>query len=113
VGPKTAARVLDRLATAGDPAEALLAMQAPAGCAAEWVGFANSFLTLRTTSPGWPAELELVNRWYEPHLVRRYENGEARQGDLRQLEAIAATFPRVNASYRADPIPAQPAMRRA
>ena len=37
--------------------------------------------------------LELVNRWYEPHLVRRHENAEARQGDLRQLEAIAATFP--------------------
>ena len=93
VGPKTAARVLDMLATTNDPAGALLAMQAPAGCAEEWGGFANSFLTLRTTSPGWPAELELVNRWYEPHLVRRHENAEARQGDLRQLEAIAATFP--------------------
>ena len=60
VGPKTAARVLDTFATADEPVRALLAMQAPAGCAAEWDGFANSFLALRTTSPGWPAELELV-----------------------------------------------------
>ena len=92
VGPKTASRVLEALATTDDPTGALLAMKAPSGCADEWHGFASSFLTLRTASPGWPAELELVSRWYEPHLIRRYENPEARQGDLRQLEAIAATF---------------------
>jgi DNA helicase-2/ATP-dependent DNA helicase PcrA len=92
VGPKTAARPRQR---SPQPTIRLghCSMQAPAGRAEEWGGFVNSYFSLRTTSPGWPAELELVNRWYEPHLVRRHENAEARQGDLRQLEAIAAAFP--------------------
>lgn len=92
VGPKTAARILDSLANAGDPTAAIAALPPPAGAAAEWAAFATTFYTLRVQSPGWPAQIELVSRWYEPHLVRRYENADIRLGDLRQLEAIAAGY---------------------
>jgi DNA helicase-2/ATP-dependent DNA helicase PcrA len=91
VGPKTASRVLDAIADS-DPAAVIGAMAPPSGGAEEWTAFAASFATLRAESPGWPAELELVNRWYEPHLSRRHEDAEVRQGDLRQLEAIAAGY---------------------
>jgi DNA helicase II / ATP-dependent DNA helicase PcrA len=39
---------------------------------------------------GWPAELEAVRAWYEPHLERLHEDAGARRADLEQLEAIAA-----------------------
>jgi DNA helicase-2/ATP-dependent DNA helicase PcrA len=68
-------------------------MLAPQGGSAEWEAFAASFRLLRAGSTGWPAELELVNRWYEPHLQRRHENADVRLADLRQLEAIAAGYP--------------------
>lgn len=92
VGPKTAARLLDGLASASDPAAALASMPAPPGGAEDWVQFAATFRVLCQQSPGWPAELEVVSRWYEPQLRRRHDNAEAREGDLRQLEAIAAGY---------------------
>ena len=48
---------------------------------------------LRDAQPGWPAEMDLVTRWYEPHLQRIYEDAHVRQGDLVQLRRIAATYP--------------------
>jgi hypothetical protein len=40
-----------------------------------------------------PAELELVSRWYAPHLERRHEDAKAREADLLQLAQIASTYP--------------------
>ena len=42
---------------------------------------------------GWPAELDLVRRWYEPHLDRIHEDARLRQADLLQLAQIAAAYP--------------------
>ena len=92
VGPKTAARTLDALASSMDPAATIAALPPPAGAAEEWAAFVATFNTLRAQPPGWPAEIELVSRWYEPHLIRRHENADIRAGDLRQLEAIAAGY---------------------
>ena len=92
VGPKTAANTLDAIAESSDPSRAIAAQAPPAGGAEEWRAFADTFSSLRSQSPGWPAELELVTRWYEPHLARRYDNAEIRMADLRQLEAIAAGY---------------------
>jgi DNA helicase II / ATP-dependent DNA helicase PcrA len=92
VGPKTASRLLDAMANA-EPADVIGGMAAPHAGAAEWEAFSASFRLLRGQSAGWPAELELVNRWYEPHLQRRHDNADVRLADLRQLEAIAAGYP--------------------
>jgi DNA helicase-2/ATP-dependent DNA helicase PcrA len=92
VGPKTAARVLDAMALA-DPCEAIAGITPPHAGADEWAAFAAAFRQLRRQSPGWPAELELICGWYEPHLERRHENADVRRADLRQLEAIAAGYP--------------------
>jgi len=37
--------------------------------------------------------MDLVARWYAPHLQRIYEDAHVRQGDLVQLQQIASTYP--------------------
>ncbi len=76
-----------------DPCEAIAAITPPHAGTDEWAAFAASFRLLRSKSPGWPAELEHVCGWYEPHLERRHDNADVRRADLRQLEAIAAGYP--------------------
>lgn len=43
-GPATAARVLERLAEAGSPVEALANFKPPASCAEDWPAFAETLL---------------------------------------------------------------------
>ncbi len=47
---------------------------------------------VRSRSPGWPAELDLVCRWYAPHLDRIHEDAAVRQADLVQLAQIASGY---------------------
>jgi len=75
-----------------DPCEAIAAVTPPHAGTEEWAAFAAAFRQLRRGSPGWPAELEHVSRWIEPHLERRYDNVDVRLADLRQLEAIATGY---------------------
>jgi len=93
VGPRTAARALDAMATATDAVEALLAFPAPAACAADWRGLGGLFRALRDRHPPWPADLAQARRWYEPQMTRIHDNAEARVADLAALEAIAGTYP--------------------
>ena len=48
---------------------------------------------LRAGKGGWPAELEVARRWYEPHLERMHEDAASRRADLLQLEQIASAYP--------------------
>jgi DNA helicase-2/ATP-dependent DNA helicase PcrA len=43
VGPATARKVLDRMAAASDPADALLNFGAPAAIALQWQAFADTY----------------------------------------------------------------------
>ncbi len=92
VGPGNAARLLDRVAQAEDLAGAVSDFKPPAAAAEHWPDFADTIGLLRRGALGWPAELELVCRWYAPHLDRIYEDAAMRQGDLHQLAQIAATY---------------------
>jgi DNA helicase-2/ATP-dependent DNA helicase PcrA len=92
-GPATAARLLDRLAEAGSPMEALGDFKPPASCAEDWPAFAETLRFIRSNAVGWPAEFELACRWYLPHLQRRYEDARMREADLLQLAQIASTYP--------------------
>ena len=93
VGPKTAARALDAMAAAADPAAALLAFAPPPACSADWRGLAELVGALRDRAGAWPAELALARRWYEPQMQRIHENAEVRLADLAALERIAGTYP--------------------
>jgi DNA helicase-2/ATP-dependent DNA helicase PcrA len=93
IGPATAGRLLDRLAEAHHPLDALVDFHPPAAAAEDWPAFADSFRVVRGGTVGWPAELDLVCRWYAPHLVRLYEDAKTRELDLDQLAQIASTYP--------------------
>jgi DNA helicase-2/ATP-dependent DNA helicase PcrA len=90
IGPATAGTVLDAMRSAPESARALAAAAVPPRVAALWAAFAALYADLRAGAAGWPAELEAVRSWYEPHLERLHDDAGPRRADLLQLEAIAA-----------------------
>jgi len=90
IGPAIAAKVLD--CVLADPIDGLKQFKAPAAAAAHWPSWVEAVGLIRSGAAGWPAELDLVRRWYEPHLERIHEDAALRQADLLQLTQIAATY---------------------
>jgi len=93
VGPATAARILDRMAEQSAPMRGLSEFTRPAAAAESWPSFLTAIKLVYGKSAGWPAELDLICRWYEPHLERIHEDAAARQDDLIQLGQIASSYP--------------------
>jgi len=93
VGPTSAQRVLDHVAKASMPLEALENAPAPPRSGDDWASFVTAVGELRAGTAGWPAEIERARRWYEPHLERIHEDASTRQADLVQLEQIASGYP--------------------
>src|SRR6516165_8810484 len=91
-GPATAARVLDRVAEQSDPMRRLSEFTPPAAAAEYWPSFVDAVQLVHGKSAGWPAELDLVCRWYAPHLERIHEDAAVRQRDLVQLAQIASGY---------------------
>ena len=91
VGPANARRLLDAMDASAAP-EAVVADHAmPAAAQEDWAAFVALWSRLRA-SPAWPADLESVNGWYLPLLLRLHEDGPARQADLAQLSQIATGY---------------------
>lgn len=93
IGAKTASQVLDRHLTMDDLAAAFEQSVSSRVAPEDWQGFADLVRGLRTGLATWPAELEEVLHWYEPHLEREYDNAHVRMADLVQLGQIATTYP--------------------
>jgi DNA helicase-2/ATP-dependent DNA helicase PcrA len=93
IGPSAAARLLDRIAEVSDPIKALREFKPPAATVEHWQGFEATVSTLRLNAAGWPAEIDLICRWYGPHLERKYEDALLREADLAQLAHIASAYP--------------------
>ena len=93
VGPATAARALDDLADGGDAFTRLRDFAPPARAAKDWLTLGGLVQKLRQGAAGWPAEIDLVRCWYEPHLERMCDDAVVRQADLVQLAQIAAGYP--------------------
>src|SRR5262249_14117483 len=92
-GPATAGRLLDRLAETDPPLEALVDFRPPSACAKDWPAFVDTLRLVRGNTAGWPVELDLICRWYAPHLERLHEDAKTREADLLQLAQIASTYP--------------------
>jgi DNA helicase-2/ATP-dependent DNA helicase PcrA len=91
-GPATASRVLD--AMAGRPiADALAAFRPPAKAADAWRELVALMQDLSAPAAGWPAELDRIRQWYQPHLESRYADAVVRSADLDQLVRIAGGYP--------------------
>jgi DNA helicase-2/ATP-dependent DNA helicase PcrA len=93
VGPATAARALDCIADNDSQMHNLAAFKPPAAALADWPAFTEAIRLVRSRAAGWPAEIELVCRWYQPHLERIHEDAVVRQADLIQLAQIAQSYP--------------------
>ncbi len=93
VGPASAQKALDHIVTSPDPIMALALAPSPPRAAHDWRGFIDVVSEIKSGRAGWPAELELARRWYEPHLDRIHEDSPTRRADLIQLESIAAGYP--------------------
>ena len=64
----------------------------PAAAVGYWPSFVDAVQLVNGKSAGWPAELDLVCRWYAPHLERIHEDAAVRQRDLVQLAQIASGY---------------------
>jgi DNA helicase-2/ATP-dependent DNA helicase PcrA len=91
VGAATAGRALDAVSGAS-PVEALAAFRPPARAAGPWSELVLLFRRLAENTGEWPAELDLVRQWYQPHLEQRYDNAVIRAADLDQLGRIAMGY---------------------
>ena len=92
VGAATASKLLDLLDASPAPLPVLEAMKVAPAAALEWKTFRELFASLRAGTADWPAELDSVTRWYEPHLQRIHDDAAVRQRDLIQLREIASTY---------------------
>ena len=92
VGPITAARLYDMVSAAPNAAAAMASFEMPPSVVADWDPFVALFRALRAPHANWPTDMELIARWYEPHLQRIYEDAYIRQGDIAQLQQIASTY---------------------
>jgi DNA helicase-2/ATP-dependent DNA helicase PcrA len=87
IGPANATKLADRMAEGASVEVAAL----PRGCAEHWPPLVALLARLR--APRWPADVDDVLAWYEPHLMRIHEDGPSRALDLAALSRIAATYP--------------------
>ena len=93
IGAKTAKKILAALDGHRDPDAVLSRIKVPNAAAAAWPDFVAFIVSLRRGQHGWPAEISLARRWYEPHLDRIYDDLHVRKQDLVALEQIAAGYP--------------------
>jgi len=92
IGPSAASAVVETMATSLDEAMGLARYRPPQRAAEDWPAFVELFSGLRARSGKWPADLEQVRLWYEPHLERMHEDATTRRADLMQLEQIGSTY---------------------
>jgi DNA helicase-2/ATP-dependent DNA helicase PcrA len=92
-GPATAGRVLDGMVKHGQPMRALEEFTPPSASREDWGPFIETIRLVQRKSSGWPSDLELICKWYTPHLERIHENAAVREQDLVQLCQIASGYP--------------------
>jgi DNA helicase-2/ATP-dependent DNA helicase PcrA len=92
IGPSAASQIVDTMATSLDEAMGLARYRPPQRAADDWPGFVALFSQLRAGSGKWPADLEQVRLWYEPHLDRIHGDATTRRADILQLEQIASGY---------------------
>lgn len=93
IGPTSAGRVLDAMATGPDPIWALGEIPTPPRAGESWGALVELIGKLSRADAGWPAELSHARLWYEPLMEQRFEDAPIRQADILQLEQIAAGYP--------------------
>ncbi|MER9318367.1 ATP-dependent helicase [Mesorhizobium sp. M0659] len=92
IGPSAASTIVETMATSLDEEMGLARYRPPQRAAEDWPAFVALYSGLRARSGKWPADLEQVRLWYEPHLERMHEDATTRRADLMQLEQIGSGY---------------------
>jgi DNA helicase II / ATP-dependent DNA helicase PcrA len=92
IGPSTAAKILDEVEAEPHATDVLCDIKVPKAAAEDWPAFAKLVEQMRQGKTTWPAEFELVQNWYSPHLERIYDDADLRAVDVAQLGQIAAGY---------------------
>ena len=92
LGPASARRLLDAMATAPDPLAALRAFKPPPAAAADWREFVATLERLYAADAAWPADFDTALTWYRPQLQRLHEDAAIRLIDLDHLSRLAAGY---------------------
>ncbi|RWM07880.1 ATP-dependent helicase [Mesorhizobium sp.] len=92
IGPSAASQIVEAMATSLDETMGLARFRPPQRAAEDWPVFLDIYGGLRA-GPKWPADLERIRLWYEPHMERIHEDAITRRADLLQLEQIASGYP--------------------
>jgi len=93
IGPGYAGRLLDSMGESVTPLDVLSEFRPPTAAREHWADFVVMIGVLCRNASSWPTELDLVCRWYCPHLDRLHEDAAVREADLAQLAQIASTYP--------------------
>ena len=91
MGPAAARRLLDAMAQASDPVQALRGFKPPAAAAADWRAWLQTHEALAVGA--WPDDVATAVLWYQPHLERLHDDATIRQADLTQLARLAQGSP--------------------
>ncbi|HEY0823619.1 MAG TPA: ATP-dependent helicase [Ramlibacter sp.] len=92
IGAANATRLLDAMAQAPDPHQALQSFEPPAQAKEEWQQLAALFAKLDDAELAWPADMELAKGWYLPQLERLHDDAQVRRLDIEQLARLAAGY---------------------
>jgi DNA helicase-2/ATP-dependent DNA helicase PcrA len=92
VGPGNADRCWKAFEAGGHEWNALAGFRAPTAAREDWAALLELLASIGAASARWQGQVGLARRWYEPQLMRIYEAGGVRSGDLEQLERIALQF---------------------
>jgi len=93
IGPGSVKRLLAAIEGAVDPVAAVREFKPPPAASASWHSMLATYDALRNAKASWPADMDVVNRWYLPQLQRLHDDAPVRQADLAQLARIAAGYP--------------------
>jgi DNA helicase-2/ATP-dependent DNA helicase PcrA len=89
IGPKTASRLAEALADSGGDFEAWATAAVPEPGRPQWRELVSLMRALAASKTGVPAQVHAIRSVYEPLLEQRYDNVQARERDLEQLEGLA------------------------
>ena len=94
IGPGTAAKVLEKVEGQQHRVAKMLAgLNVPKAAVNDWLRFVRLIREMRQGKSTWPAELQIVRRWYEPLLRYNYDDdAQVRLPDIAQFEQIGAGY---------------------
>ena len=91
LGPASVRRLLDAMAAAPDPVQAMRDFKPPPAAAAAWAAWLAAHEALR--GGAWPDDVATATHWYRPQLERLFDDAAIRMADLAQMARIAAGYP--------------------